>query len=271
MAGDWIKMRDNLWDDPRVSKIVDMTDSSEAAVIGALYWLWAMADQHTENGILPGLTLRSIDRKTSVPGFAEALCAIEWLADHPDGVRIIDFEKHNGSSAKKRCQTAKRVANSRSGNADVTPPSLQEDDTGVSDALAREEKRREEVIPSLSESAIPTCPHDELINIFAQQLPSLPLPNKGLWKKGKNAPALKARWHWVMTSCHESGSRKGERLATTSQDGLDWFSRFFGYVGKSAFLMGNSSDWACDLIWLVNASNFEKVLQGSYENKAMAA
>lgn len=94
MAGDWIKMRDNLWDDPRVAKIVDLTDSSEAAVVGSLYWLWATADQHTEDGIMPGLTLRSIDRKTGVPGFAEALCTIGWLADHPDGVRIVDSDKY---------------------------------------------------------------------------------------------------------------------------------------------------------------------------------
>ena len=155
MAGDWIKMRGNLWDDPRVAKIVDMTDSSEAAVIGALYWLWSTADQHTETGVMPGLTLRSIDRKTGVKGFADALCAIDWIEDHPEGVRIVDFEKHNGSSAKKRCQTAKRVANYESTNAQLTQDkektnadsvstALGKGICSVSDALAREEKRREE-------------------------------------------------------------------------------------------------------------------------------
>lgn len=146
MAGDWIKMRGNLWDDPRVAKIVDMTDSSEAAVVGALYWLWATADQHTEDGIMQGLTLRAIDRKTGVPGFAQALCAIEWLADHPEGVRIVDFEKHNGSSAKKRCQTAKRVANFAAANAKPTHEAEPTNAPCVSSALAREreEKRREE-------------------------------------------------------------------------------------------------------------------------------
>ena len=117
MSGDWIKMRGNLWDDPRIAKLVDMTDSSEAAVVGALYWLWATADQHTEDGVMPGLSLRQIDRKTGVQGFGAALCAIGWLADHPDGVRIVGFTEHNGSSAKKRCQTAKRVAKHESANA----------------------------------------------------------------------------------------------------------------------------------------------------------
>lgn len=118
MAGDWIKMRSNLWDDPRIARLADLTESSEAAVVGGLYWLWAAADQHSTDGIMHGLSLKGIDRKTGVKGLGQALCDIGWLADHPEGVRIQNFEDHNGSSAKKRCQTAKRAANCKSGNAD---------------------------------------------------------------------------------------------------------------------------------------------------------
>ena len=144
MAGDWIKMRGNLWDDPRVGKLCDLTDSSEACVIGALYWLWATADQHTEDGQMPGLTLRQIDRKTGLQGFADALVKIGWLSADNDGVRIIKFEEHNGASAKKRCQTAKRVANFKAGNAEVTQHALANEHECVSSALPREEKRRED-------------------------------------------------------------------------------------------------------------------------------
>jgi len=165
-------MRDNLWDDPRVAKIVDLTDSSEAAVVGSLYWLWATADQHTEDGVMPGLTLRSIDRKTGVKGFAEALCAIDWLADHPEGVRIIDFEKHNGSSAKKRCQTAKRVANFAAANA---PQSKVEETTNapsVSTALARGREEKEKIASEAKASGgKPPMSADEII--FGYGLPLL--------------------------------------------------------------------------------------------------
>lgn len=108
MAGDWIKMRGNLWDDPRVSRLVDETDSCEAMVVGALYWLWATADQHSEDGVMPGLTLRTIDRKTGIKGLGDALVLIGWLADHPEGVRLVRFDEHNGESAKRRCVDAKR-------------------------------------------------------------------------------------------------------------------------------------------------------------------
>lgn len=143
MAGDWIKMRSNLWDDPRIACLVEITDSTEAAVIGGLYWLWATADQHSEDGVMPGMTPRTIDRKTAVPGLGAALVTIGWIEDHPEGLHIVRFDEHNGTSAKKRAVTAKRVANHR-GNADVTPEALQEDESGVTGALARERVREEE-------------------------------------------------------------------------------------------------------------------------------
>lgn len=144
MAGDWIKMRGNLWDDPRVSRICDLCDCNEALSIGGLYWLWATADQHTEDGILPGLTLRQIDRKTGVQGFAQALCDIGWLADHPEGVRIIRFEEHNGSSAKRRCTDAQRKANVRGVSASEADNERTDGGQKTPKLGAREEKRREE-------------------------------------------------------------------------------------------------------------------------------
>jgi hypothetical protein len=144
LAGDWIKMRGNLWDDPRVSSVCDRTGQSEATVIGAFYWLWATADQHTEDGILPGLTLRSIDRKTGVTGFAEALCEIGWLTDSPEGVRIARFEEHNGSSAKRRVMEAQRKANSRNVSASDADNERTEPGQIPPNCGAREEKSREE-------------------------------------------------------------------------------------------------------------------------------
>lgn len=113
MAGDWIKMRSNLWDDPRVTRMVDVTDSSEAAVIGALYWLWATADQHSSDGWMPGMTLRQIDRKTGVAGMGEALRAVGWVEIGEDGITLSRFTEHNGASAKSRGETARRVQEHR--------------------------------------------------------------------------------------------------------------------------------------------------------------
>ena len=64
----------------------------------------------------------------------------------------------------------------------------------------------------------------------------------------------------------------GDPYATTEAEGLDFFARFFGYVGRSDFLTGRDGKWTgCDLPWLVKAENFAKVLEGKYENREAAA
>lgn len=129
----------------------------------------------------------------------------------------------------------------------------------------------EEAKASLSPAKLPDCPHESLIDLFAKNLPELPQPRKSLWRQGKNAPALKARWRWVMTANYESGARAGTRMATTVDEGLAWFDRYFAYVAKSDWLTGKTTEWSADLGWLVNGANFEKVMQGNYQNQKAAA
>lgn len=287
MAGDWIKMRGNLWDDPRVARICDLTDSGEAAVIGALYWLWSTADQHTEDGCMPGLTLRQIDRKTGLQGFGAALVEIGWLRDDPQGVVIANFEEHNGASAKKRCQTAQRVAKARSSNAQETQQSEVGNAQSVTGALAREEKRREEEqIPSLLTQAparqtpdgpqlalvdapkpraktVPDCPHQAILALWAEVLPALPQHNPEMWN-GTRADHLRARWR-------ETAASKGWE---SESEGLTYFRRLFAYIGQSAFLTGKAKPaqgkppFIAELAWVVSPQSWAKVHEGKYHSEA---
>lgn len=144
MAGEWIKMRTNLWDDPRVSRICDITGKTEAAVIGGLYWLWATADEHSTDGVLDGFSFAGIDRKVGIRGFAAAVGSVQWIEETPTGVTLRHFDEHNGASAKARALTAKRVANHKKGNAKVTQSPLPKRDPDVSTALPRIRSREEE-------------------------------------------------------------------------------------------------------------------------------
>lgn len=114
-------------------------------------------------------------------------------------------------------------------------------------------------------STLPLCPHENLLDLFGKHLPMLPQPRRELWS-GKNADAMRARWRWVLTAAREGG----ERYATTPQEAVDFFARFFGHVAGSDFLCGRSGKWSCDLGWLMKADNFAKVVQGNYDNKAEA-
>lgn len=53
---------------------------------------------------------------------------------------------------------------------------------------------------------------------------------------------------------------------------LDWWRRFFGYVRRCPFLMGQSNSagrdpFLADLEWLIRPKNFRKVVEGKYEAK----
>ena len=102
-------MRSNLWDDPRIARICDLTHKREAEVIGGLYWIWSMADEQSTDGQLDGLSLGAIDRKTGIKGMGAALTKVGWILEVEEGVEIARFDEHNGASAKRRSSEAKRM------------------------------------------------------------------------------------------------------------------------------------------------------------------
>lgn len=119
MTQPWIKMRTNLWDDPRVGTLCDLltesggADVGEATVCGALFRLWGIADQHSEDGVLP-MSAHRMDAKLGVPGFCEAMVTVGWLSARDGALRVTRFDEHNGSSAKKRSADAQRKGVQRS-------------------------------------------------------------------------------------------------------------------------------------------------------------
>ena len=116
-----------------------------------------------------------------------------------------------------------------------------------------------------TDDGVPPCPFDKLIDSYKKHLPDLPDVRRSLFARGKNGKAMRSRWRWVLTAKHERGPRIGERLAESALDGIAWFDRYFAFVADSDFLTGKSGAFTgCDLGWLVNASNFEKVLSGKY-------
>lgn len=100
--------------------------------------------------------------------------------------------------------------------------------------------------------------------MFAELVPELPQPRRELWEGGKGADAMRQRWKWLLTAKRSSN---GQRYASTTDEGAEWFRRFFEQVAASDFLTGRNGAWRnCDLAWLMNRENFAKVVQGNYAN-----
>src|SRR5690606_7472588 len=123
---------------------------------------------------------------------------------------------------------------------DVLAPRLQRAVT-AGETAAEGETDITEADASVVPSKPGTCPHQEIIALYHEILPTLPGVRE--WTE-KRQGYLRKRW-----------SEKPERQS------LDWWRLFFEYVGKSDFLMGRKAGrggepFEADLEWLVRPTNF---------------
>lgn len=140
MAGDWIKMRSDLHDDPSVFRLAAMLNMDRYAIVGRLHSFWAWADKHAVDGHVDGATTQLVDVVVSHPGFADALLVVGWLFWDDKGIAIPKFQRHNGKTAKERALKNQRQDRWRKKDGPV--------DGGVDEkATTREEKRREDITP----------------------------------------------------------------------------------------------------------------------------
>ena len=127
MSLEWIKVRDNLVDDPRIRAIARVAKTEDPdTVVGKLVRLWAYTDQHSVDGHLPFAIPKDIDEIVRCPGFAEGLRAVDWISFDDSGAILTRFEEHNGATAKRRSQDARRQTRLRDSSrserdASVTP------------------------------------------------------------------------------------------------------------------------------------------------------
>lgn len=117
--------------------------------------------------------------------------------------------------------------------------------------------------PDPKAKALPDCPHQAVLALWAEVLPALPQHNASLWK-GTRAAHLRARWR-------ETAAEKGW---ASEVDGLEYLRRLFRYVGQSRFLTGRTPaaagrpPFVAELAWLVSPENWAKTIEGKYHSEA---
>jgi hypothetical protein len=145
MAGDWIKMRVDLADDPAVIAMAVQLQVSELLIVGALHKLWSWADRHTVDGHAKSVTMSWINRYIMLPGFAEAMLSTGWLEQKEDGIAIPHFDRHNGETGKKRAESTRRQQKYRNSSSQFSHKN--------SVTNASPEKRREDISTTPIKSA----------------------------------------------------------------------------------------------------------------------
>ncbi len=142
----WIKMRNDLEDDPAVIAISTKVKLDVFAVTGRLKHFWSWCDEQSYDGNATGVTAAWLDAYVQCAGFAHALVSVAWLVIHEGGITIPNFARHNGETAKKRALGAKRAEKHRntsnaSSNDGVTQPVTHEPSLPALPEKSREEER----------------------------------------------------------------------------------------------------------------------------------
>jgi len=132
MAGDWIKMRTDLFTHPKVVRISSALKADRLRTVGGLMSVWCLFDAHSVDGQLEGYSCETLDEMVGWSGFSAAMKSVGWLDETAEGLVLPDFEAHNGQSAKRRAQDADRKREGRLSASDADKK------------RTREEKRREE-------------------------------------------------------------------------------------------------------------------------------
>jgi hypothetical protein len=152
MAGDWIKMRTDLYRDPKVILMADnlLGENSDLsryvnqnvrcdmrvtrnvmrnAVVGALVNVWGVVrHQGSRDGsdlVLSGCTEAVVDDIADMQGFGEAMAVSGWLTIDANGLRFPKFFAENNSDPKedqnaKNAERQRRYRESKKAQSNVT-------------------------------------------------------------------------------------------------------------------------------------------------------
>ena len=165
---------------------------------------------------------------------------------------IEHFHSRIEQASKAGKASAERRFNARS--TDVQPTNNQEPITINQEPYIKEGK------PSLSGTAFPPCPHTELLKLWGKNLPHLTQPRT--WEGSRQA---NMRQRWVQAAKPSAYSPEGYK---TTEEGLKWWDSFFGYIANDTSLANGfetkGRTWRPDLEWVVNATNFQKIIDGKY-------
>lgn len=155
----WIKVEHDLTTSPKFVTLASRLRHGRVTVLGACITLWMLADKHSVDDLLHGMTLEAVDALVELPGFGQALVDIGWLKVHEGGLEVVGYQRHNGTTAKARALSSTRSQSYRSRHATVT---LERDGSVTKNKSKSKRENNKTVIPPLPPKGEPDEPTAEL-------------------------------------------------------------------------------------------------------------
>ena len=113
---------------------------------------------------------------------------------------------------------------------------------------------------TLSTAKLMACPQEEILKLWAKHLPHLAQPRS--WEGTRRANTTQ---RWNQASRPSAYSPDGYQ---TEAAGIKWWDSFFAYIARDTSLSNGfetaGRTWRPDLEWVMNATNFQKIIDGKY-------
>ena len=270
---DWFRWHHGSVSDPKFQLIAKKSQSSVAEVIAVWAFVLESSSSSEKRGDHGFLDFESID---CALGIEEGKSAVIYYQMEQRGLveknRVSSWDKRQPKRERENDNSTERSKAFRERQRHETPCN-----TSATQETPREEESREEESKPLSNAKaldvlsdaeepahvaadtkkFPMCPHQKVIDLYHESLPYCPQVRE--WNTTRQK-YLQSRWR-----------EKAVSLGWQQDaEGLEWFKRFFSFVGESKFLTGKADGrngkppFLADLEWLMRPSNFAKVVEGKY-------
>ena len=270
---DWFRWHHGSITDPKFQLVAKKSGARFGDVIAMWAFVLEMASADSDRGNIGTVDFETLDYMLG----AEEGTSVRILDAMTQrglivGNRVASWEKRQPKRERENDNSTERSKAFRERQRHETPCN-----TSATQETPREEESREEESKPLSNAKaldvlsdaeepahvaadtkkFPMCPHQKVIDLYHESLPYCPQVRE--WNTTRQK-YLQSRWREKAVSL---GWQKDD-------EGLEWFRRFFAFVGESKFLTGKSDGrsgkppFLADLEWLMRPSNFAKVVEGKY-------
>lgn len=251
MANQWLRLWHDMPNDPKWRTISRVSGQRISDVIAVYVHVLVNASNATERGRTQGLCTEDLAsaldiESAQVESILDAMQGRVLEGDEVAGWEKRQPAREDGASERakawREAQKAEKERNRTQPNATERPDT----DTDT-------DKRKEAKASLSADAATQPCPHQEIIELYHANLPAN--PRIKVWD-GTRSEALRTRWR-----------------EDIKRQSLDYWARFFRHCAASKFLTGQVEDrngrpFTPGLDWLVKASNFAKIIEGRYHDKA---
>ena len=238
---DWFRMYGEFATDPKVQM---MSEADQRRFI-MLLCLRCSNDDVTLHETEIAFQLRISDEEWAR---SKALFISKGLID--DTCKPVAWDARQFVSDSSRARVAAhRAKKKQERNVTVTPPDTDTDTDKKHNVDAGRQPDQSDDSEN-PDSRVPSCPAQAIVDLYHKALPELPGISQLNDTRRRH---LQARW----------------RENPVHQD-LQFWADYFVHVKKSPFLLGNAAGrdggkpFRATFDWLINASNFVKVIEGNY-------